>query len=144
MAGAAFHHARTLAAHGPWWDYGGIHPFYAAFRTSLTFLDTLAVALLFLRPRAGLALTAVIIVADVLVNASVAIIYGIDWLAFGAQALFLVFVLATIGPPGAAWGRVFLLLSRQAATLSAKFARDCKLCITFSRTLPIMIFAAAQ
>jgi hypothetical protein len=98
MAGAAFNHARIVAEHGLLWDYGGIHPFYAVFWTSLTFVDALAVLLLLARPRAGLALTAAVIVIDVLVNASVGLRYGFDWAAFGAQCLFLVIVLATVGP----------------------------------------------
>lgn len=96
MAGAAFNHARILAAHGLWWDYGGIHPFYAAFWTSLTLLDALAVLLLLARPRRGLVLTAAIIVADVLVNATAGLRYGFDWAAFAAQCLFMVFVLGTV------------------------------------------------
>jgi hypothetical protein len=97
MAGAAFNHARIVADHGLFWDYGGIAPFYAVFWTSLTFVDTLAVLLLLARPRAGLALTVAVIVIDVLVNASVGLRYGFDWAAFGAQCLFLMIVLATIG-----------------------------------------------
>jgi hypothetical protein len=98
MAGAAFNHARIVAEHGLFWDYGGIAPFYAVFWTSLTFIDALAVFLLLARPRVGLALTAAVIVIDVLVNATVGLRYGFDWAAFGAQCLFLVIVMVTIGP----------------------------------------------
>jgi hypothetical protein len=98
MAGAAFNHARIVAEHGLFWDYGGIAPFYAVFWTSLTFIDTLAVLLLLVRPRAGLALTAATIIIDVLVNATAGLRYGFDWAAFDAQCLFLVIVLATIAP----------------------------------------------
>jgi hypothetical protein len=111
MAGAAFNHARILADHGLFWDYGGIHPFYAVFWTSLTFIDTLAALLLLARPRAGLALTAAVIVVDVLVNATAGLRYGFDWAAFGAQCLFLVIVLATVGP---AWRGVHTNVNRSA------------------------------
>ena len=97
MAGAACNHGRILLAHGIGWNYGGIHPFVAGFWTALTFFDALAVALLFARPRAGLALTAGIIVCDVAVNAWVGATYGFDVPAFAAQCVFLVFVLATLG-----------------------------------------------
>lgn len=98
MAGAAWNHARIVFEHGLGWDYGGIHPFVAAFWTSLTFLDALAVLLLLARPRAGVALTAVIIVADVLVNSWVGLRYGFDTASFAAQSMFLVFVLTTLRP----------------------------------------------
>ena len=97
LAGAAWNHLRIALDHGLWWDYGGIPLFYQIFWTSLTFIDPLAVLLLLVRPRAGLILTAAIIVTDVLVNTSATFIIGPDWQALGAQMLFLAFVLATIG-----------------------------------------------
>lgn len=100
MTGAAFNHARIVVAHGLNWDYGGVHPLLAFFWTALTFVDPLAVILLALRPRTGLLLTAAIIVVDVIVNACAGFAYGVDWAAFGAQALFLAVVLATFR---AAW-----------------------------------------
>jgi hypothetical protein len=98
MLGAAFNHARIVLAHGLAWRYGGVHPLLAGFWTSLTFIDRLAVLLLIVRPRAGLALTAAVIVVDVAVNACAGLAYGFDWAAFGAQALFLAIVLATLRP----------------------------------------------
>jgi hypothetical protein len=50
------------------------------------------------QPRAGLALTAAVIVIDVAVNACAGLAYGFDRAAFGAQMLFLVVVLATLRP----------------------------------------------
>jgi hypothetical protein len=97
MTGAAWNHARILFEHGLGWDYGGIHPFVATFWTSLTFFDSLAVLLLLTRPRAGLALTTLIIVSDVLINACVGLTYGFDLASFAAQFIFMVFVLATVG-----------------------------------------------
>jgi hypothetical protein len=96
MAGAAWNHARILFQHGLWWNYGGIHPFYATFWTSLTFFDSLAVVLLLTRPRAGLVLTTLIIVSDVLINTSVGLTYGFDLASFVAQFIFMVFVLGTV------------------------------------------------
>ena len=96
MAGAAWNHARILYEHGLWWNYGGVHPFYATFWTSLTFFDALAVLLLLTRPREGVALTVLIIVSDVLVNASVGLTYGFDLASFGAQIVFMIFVLVTM------------------------------------------------
>lgn len=96
MAGAAWNHARIVFEHGLRWDYGGIHPFVATFWTALTFLDTLAVLLLLAWPRAGLALTAGIIVADVGVNAGVGLAYGFDVASFVAQCVFLIFVSCTV------------------------------------------------
>jgi hypothetical protein len=96
MTGAAWNHARILFEHGLWWDYGGIHPFYATFWTSLTFFDSLAVFLLLTRQRAGLVLTTLIIVSDVLINACVGLTYGFDLASFVAQFIFMVFVLGTV------------------------------------------------
>jgi hypothetical protein len=98
LLGATFNHARIVLAHGLDWDYGGLPGFVTRFWTALTFLDPLAVLLLWLAPRAGLAATAAIMVADVLVNASVGLRYGFDWAAFAAQFIFLVFVLCTLRP----------------------------------------------
>lgn len=102
LASAAYNHLRIALDHGLWWDYGGIPLFYQIFWTSLTFIDPLAVLLLLVQPRAGLVLTATIIVVDVLVNASATVVIGPDWQSLGAQMLFLAFVLATIGR---AWPR---------------------------------------
>ena len=95
LTGATWNHARILCEHGLWWNYGGVLPFYAAFWTSLTFLDSLAVLLLLTRPRAGVVLTTLIIVGDVLVNTSVALSYGLDSASYIAQFVFMVFVLST-------------------------------------------------
>jgi hypothetical protein len=96
LAGAAWNHARIVFEHGVAWDYGGVPPFVAAFWTSLTFFDALAVVLLLARPRTGVALAAFIIVSDVIVNAYVGLAFGFDVASFAAQCLFLVFVLGTV------------------------------------------------
>lgn len=100
LAGAAWNHARVVFEHGVAWDYGGVQPFVAAFWTSLTFFDTLAVVLLLTRPRTGVALAALIILCDVIVNAYVGLVYGFDVASFAAQCLFLVFVLCTVRRAG--------------------------------------------
>jgi hypothetical protein len=96
LAAATWNHARIVFEHGVAWDYGGVPPFVAAFWTSLTFFDALAVVLLLARPRAGVALAALIIVCDVMVNAYVGLAYGFDVASFAVQCLFLVFVLGTV------------------------------------------------
>jgi len=72
MLGAAFNHARILFQHGLFWSYGGVPWPSAAYWTSLTFLDPLAALLLFLRPRVGIAATAIIIATNVVHNLWVA------------------------------------------------------------------------
>jgi len=96
LAGAAWNYARILFEHGLWWNYGGIHPFYTTFWTSLTFFDSLAVLLLLIRSRTGLVLTTLIIVNDVLINACVGLADGIDVASFLAQFISMLFVLGTV------------------------------------------------
>jgi len=97
LAGASFNHARIVAAHGLDWDYGGLPMFVCVFWTALTFVDALAVILLMTKPILGLGLTTAIIVCDVLINAWVGMRYGFDVPSFVAQALFLLFVMSTVG-----------------------------------------------
>jgi hypothetical protein len=66
VAGA--NHVRILLRHGLFWDYGGVGWASAAYWSSLTFLDPLAAALLFVRPRAGIIATVALIVTDVVHN----------------------------------------------------------------------------
>lgn len=61
-------HLLTVWRHGLFWDYGGVPLFTRVYWTSLTFADPLAAALLFARPRLGIALTLAIIGTDVLHN----------------------------------------------------------------------------
>lgn len=97
LAGASFNHARIAATHGLAWNYGGLPVFVCVFWTALTFVDALAVILLMTKPMLGLGLTVAIIVCDVFINAWVGMKYGFDVAAFSAQALFLVFVMSTVG-----------------------------------------------
>jgi hypothetical protein len=71
LLGAAFNHARADIEHGLLWDYGfGNEALFASriYWSALTVLDPLAAILLFVRPRAGIGLTVLIIVSDVIHN----------------------------------------------------------------------------
>jgi len=96
LAGAAYNHARIVAAHGIKWDFGGLPVFVCFFLTALTFIDPLAVILLMARPMLGLSLTVAIIVSDVVINSWVGLTYGFDIALFLAQAFFLLFVMLTV------------------------------------------------
>ncbi len=64
-------HARILLQHGLLWDYGGVAWASAAYWSSLTIIDPLAAALVFVRPRAGIVTTVVLIVTNVVHNLAV-------------------------------------------------------------------------
>jgi hypothetical protein len=65
---AGLNHARLLVQHGLFWDYGGLNPSSALYQTSLTLLDPLVAALLFLRPKAGIVATIILIITNVIHN----------------------------------------------------------------------------
>ena len=96
-------HARTLLQHGLFWDYGGANPISSAYWTSLTLLDPLAAALLFIRPRFGIAATLVLIVTNVIHNLATTAHYapGGEFLARASHPIllsqlgFMLFVAAT-------------------------------------------------
>lgn len=114
LAGASYNHAKIAAAHGLDWNYGGLPVFVCIFWTALTFIDALAVILLMTKPTLGLALAVAIIVCDVFINSWVGMTYGFDTASFLAQALFLLFVISTVG---IAWRfEAQRLLPRQAST----------------------------
>ena len=87
-------HLAGLVEHGG--DFGGGIPLASAiFWNSLTILDPLAAALLFLRPRIGVLAILAIMVSDVVHNWWIAAAFGaVVWMVV-AQSAFLVFVLAT-------------------------------------------------
>lgn len=68
---AGINHARLLVQHGFFWDYRGLNPISAAYQTSLTFIDPLVAALLFIRPKVGIIATIVLIVTNVMHNLAV-------------------------------------------------------------------------
>lgn len=96
-------HALILLRHGLFWDYGGVGWASAAYWSSLTLLDPLAAALLFARPKLGMAGTIVLIVTNVIHNFAVTAqrappgelptLAGNPFLA--SQIGFMIFVLAT-------------------------------------------------
>jgi hypothetical protein len=98
LLGAGLTHLQTLMAHGLYWNYNNAPLIACIFWTALTFLDPLAAALLFLRPRAGLLLTVFIIVSDVVHNTWMSLRESRDLLneMYIAQFMFMVFVLLTI------------------------------------------------
>ena len=65
---AGLNHVRVLVLHGPFWNYGGVHPISAAYLTGLTLLDPLVAALLFIKPKVGILATVVLIVTNVIHN----------------------------------------------------------------------------
>lgn len=94
--GAAFHAADFLR--DGWWPYRFGPAPLNLFWNALLPLDLLVVALLLWRPRIGLPFAALVIIADVAVNA-----YAWRWLAFDAfagavpvQAAFAIVVLAVL------------------------------------------------
>ncbi|SNQ28957.1 hypothetical protein [Acinetobacter apis] len=101
LTGAAFNHLKTVLMHGLFWDYHHAPIFARFFWTSLTFLDPLAVILLFLKPKAGLILTFLIIFVDVIHNTGILIYEKRDMLNSVqiAQCMFLCFVCVTIHIP---------------------------------------------
>lgn len=64
-------HARTLLLHGLSWDYGGVGWASAAYWSSLTILDPLVAALLFIRPKIGILSTILLIFTNVIHNLAV-------------------------------------------------------------------------
>jgi hypothetical protein len=69
-------HARTLMQHGLFWDYGGVAWASAAYWSSLTLLDPITAALLFVRPKVGIGSTILLIVTNVIHNLAVTAHYA--------------------------------------------------------------------
>lgn len=96
-------HARTLVQHGLFWDYGGVGTASAIYWSSLTMIDPAVAALLFVRPKVGIAGTILLITTNVIHNLAVTAHAGTagDLLSRAAnpfiscQIAFMVFVLAT-------------------------------------------------
>lgn len=96
-------HARILLQHGLLWDYGGVAWPSAAYWSSLTILDPLVAALLFVRPKVGITSTLVLIVTNVIHNLALTAHHAPDGEFLIAasnpfltsQIGFMIFVLAT-------------------------------------------------
>ena len=101
---AGLNHARLLVQHGLLWDHGGLNPISAAYMTGLTLLDPIVAALLFLRPRAGIVATVVLIVTNVAHNLATTAHFAPagEFLARAShpitlsQIAFMLFVVATL------------------------------------------------
>ncbi|WP_248795576.1 hypothetical protein [Pseudomonas sp. MWU13-2105] len=93
---ATANHLRADFQYGLFWDYGygeSAHWASRGFWGALTVLDPLAALLLFIKPRAGIVLTAAIIVADVAHN-TYYVALNRQWLAsfYLSQVAFLIMV----------------------------------------------------
>ncbi|HEX9946404.1 MAG TPA: hypothetical protein VGA98_02585 [Allosphingosinicella sp.] len=89
-------HARILLLHGLSWDYGGVGWASALYWSSLTILDPLVAALLFIRPRIGIPGTVLLIVTNVIHNLAVTARYGPEG-EFPVRAATDPFLLSQIG-----------------------------------------------
>jgi hypothetical protein len=107
---AALNHARILLIHGLWWDYDGAGWASTAYWSSLTILDPVAAALLFIRPRIGVVMSALLVVTNVAHNLAITARFAPDgeFLArtvsgpqIPMQVGFMIVVLATFR---IAWG----------------------------------------
>jgi hypothetical protein len=87
---AAANHARILLQHGLFWDYGGVGWGSAVYWSSLTILDPIAAALLFVRPKAGIISTIAIIVTNVAHNLALTARYAPELLTRVASDPFMV------------------------------------------------------
>jgi hypothetical protein len=104
LLGGTITHAATLFTCGLLCNYGGVPVVTRVFWTSLTFVDPLAAMLLFVRPRVGLALTLLIMLADVAINTVMWLMFrnavlAFNWInriAYASQIAFLIFVVLTI------------------------------------------------
>lgn len=101
---AGLNHARILVRYGLFWDYGGAAPASAAYWTLLTLVDPLVALLLFVRARAGVIATILLIATNVAHNLVVTALHApaggfLARVIAGPELLcqigFLLFVLAT-------------------------------------------------
>lgn len=101
---ATANHAGILLAHGLAWDYGGVGLASALYWSSLTLIDPIIAAPLFVRPKAGIVSTLILMATNVLHNSALKArsAPGSEFLANAAadpflisQIAFLIFVGAT-------------------------------------------------
>ena len=92
----AYSHLSSLVRHGWRWTYGGKPIGVVIFWSALAFVDPLLIAVLFVRPRLGTVLLALLMLADVVLNTGVVVTCGgIVWMVFD-QWIFFVFVVVTL------------------------------------------------
>ena len=101
---AGLNHARILLQHGLFWDYYGASLASAIYWSSLTFIDPLVAALLFVRPKIGVPVTVVVITTNIVHNLALTANNTRDGTLFRyvisspqlmSQIGFLLFVIAT-------------------------------------------------
>lgn len=101
---AGLNHARILLQHGWFWDYHGASLASTIYWSSLTFIDPLVAALLFVRPKIGVPATVVVITTNVVHNLALTVSYTRDdallrYMISSPQLMrqigFLLFVIAT-------------------------------------------------
>lgn len=101
---AGLNHARILLQHGWFWDYYGASLASTIYWSSLTFIDPVVAALLFVRPRIGAPATVVVITTNVAHNLALTANYTRDdaplrYVVSSPQLMsqigFLLFVIAT-------------------------------------------------
>ncbi len=71
LLAGGLNHLRILLRHGLFWDYGAVNAVSAVYWSSLTLLDPLIAGLLFVRPKAGIVSTIVLIVTNVAHNLAI-------------------------------------------------------------------------
>jgi hypothetical protein len=71
LLAAGLNHVLILVRHGPLWDYGGVGWASAAYWSALTLFDPLVAALLFVRPRFGIAGTILLVATNVVHNLAI-------------------------------------------------------------------------
>ena len=95
LAAGTYSHAAILLRHGWRWQYGGKPIGTVVFWSALTVVDPLVALMLFVRPRVGVVLLAVLMVSDAVQNTWVVHRYGgVVWMV-ADQWVFLLFVFAT-------------------------------------------------
>lgn len=102
---AGLNHAHTVWQHGLIWDYGyaGLPWANAAYWSSLTLIDPLVAALLFLRPKFGIVCTPALIISNVAHNLTITALFAPpgEFLVRAANPIiisqigFMLFVVAT-------------------------------------------------
>lgn len=101
---ATLNHARILAQHGLFWDYGGVGTASALYWSSLTIVDPFVASLLFIRPTFGIPVTVALITSNVVHNLTVTATFSgegeflsqaISSWTIVSQVAFMLFVAAT-------------------------------------------------
>jgi hypothetical protein len=96
LAGATYNHITPILAHGWRHAYGATFWPVTLYWNALTFIDPLTIALLFLKPRAGVVLLLALMVSDVTINTAMTIAWSQrPDSRYIEQCLFLLIVLTT-------------------------------------------------